>query len=49
MCCKCIAVNQISPLLVFPRIDIIQWLDGFINHVENTVNITVVYGQIKKH
>ena len=48
MCCKCIAVNHIFAFLVFPRIDIIQWLDGFIAHVENKVNTTAVYGQIRK-
>ena len=48
MCCKCIAVNHIFATLVFPRIDIIQWLDGFITHVENKVNTTAVYGQIRK-
>ena len=39
---------RFSPLLVFPRIDMIQWLDGFITHVENKVNTTAVYGQIRK-
>ena len=35
MCCICIAVKCIfSPLLVFPRIDIIQLLDRFITNVE---------------
>ena len=38
-----------SPLLVFPRIDIIQWLNGFITHVENKVNTKAVYGQIRKN
>ena len=43
MCCKCMAVYHI-----FATKNRHNMLDGFITNVENKVNTTAVYGQIRK-
>ena len=47
MCCKCIAVNHIFATFSISK-NRHNMLDGFITHVENKVNTTAVYGQIRK-
>ena len=44
MCCKCMAVYHIFATFSISK----NRLDGFITNVENKVNTTAVYGQIRK-
>ena len=47
MCCKCIAVNHIFATFSTSK-NRHTMLDGFTTHVENKVNTTAVYGQIRQ-
>ena len=47
MCCKCIAVNHIFATFSISK-NQHDMLDGFITDVENKVNTTAVYGQIRQ-
>ena len=47
MCCKCMAVNHIFATFSISK-NRHNMLDGFITNVENKVNTTAVYGQIRK-
>ena len=47
MCCKCIAVNHIFTAFSFSK-NRHNMLDGYITHVENKVNTTPVYDQVRK-
>ena len=48
MYCKCIAVNHIFDAFSISK-NRHNLLDRFITHVENTVNTTSIYRQIRKH
>ena len=47
MCCKCMAFNNIFATFSISK-NRHNMLDGFITNVENKVNTTAVYGQIRK-
>ena len=47
LCCKCIAVCHIFAAFSISK-NRHNTLDGFITHVDNKVNTTSVYGQIRK-
>ena len=47
MCCKCIAVNHIFAAFSISK-NRHNMLDEFITHVENKVNTTAVFDQIRK-